>query len=330
MVDARHFASRSSPTPTGVASSGSSVRAAFSPMTEKIAIVSGTTVGISMNRIRKYVAMKPWTASAGSSPAAPGAAAYSAWMSRSLGGLAAAAATAPMPAARMTTGGSSVIATSSRLPSASRHSRMHTARTSAPRSGVRAIANVALTSDPLPEVSSSAGSWATLDDAEIHVLEVHLALDDVRDLSAALDQRANEDRIRPQRIRCRHHDRAVLEMRLPHTLDRPNAQEVLCAWRWHQAELGRTPVELGTQVVGGIDADDRLPEERDAVAKAISFVEVVSAEEHRATLAAYRHDELAHRLGRIRIEAGGGLVEEEHARLVKRGARDGHLLLHTA
>ena len=53
IVDARLFASRSSPTPTGVASSGSSVRAAFSPMTEKMAIVSGTTVGMSMNRMRK-------------------------------------------------------------------------------------------------------------------------------------------------------------------------------------------------------------------------------------------------------------------------------------
>src|SRR5687768_8226205 len=113
-------------------------------------------------------------------------------MSRSLGGLAAAAATAPMPAARMTTGGSSVIATRSRLPSASRHSRMHTARTSAPRSGVLPMARVAVTSDPLARRLKLVGRLATLDDAEIHVLEVDFALDDVRDLSAAFDERAHE------------------------------------------------------------------------------------------------------------------------------------------
>jgi hypothetical protein len=37
--------------------------------------VSGTTVGISMNRMRKYVAMKPCTASFGSRPCTAGAAA---------------------------------------------------------------------------------------------------------------------------------------------------------------------------------------------------------------------------------------------------------------
>src|SRR5688500_16799536 len=274
--------------------------------------------------------MKPWTASVGSSPAAPGAAPYSACMSRSLGGLAAAAATAPMPAARMTTGGRSVIATSSRLPSASRHSRMHTARTSAPRSGVRANAAVVTSMRLARRFEFGGQSGLTFDDAEIHVLEVHLALDDVCDLRAALNEGAHEQWVRSQRIRRRHHDRTVLEMRLPHALDRLNAQEILRAWRRHQAELGRAPIELGSQVVRRVDTDDRLPEEGDAVAQAIGLVEVVGAEEHRAALAAHRDDELTHRLGRIGIEAGGGLVEEEHARLVERGARDRHLLLHAS
>src|SRR5688572_8131567 len=108
-------------------------------------------------------------------------------MSRSLGGLVAAAATAPMPAARMTTGGSSVIATSSRLPSASRHSRMHTARTSAPRSGVLAIASVVTSRRLARRLELGGHVGLSFDDAEIDVLEVHLALDDVRDLRTALD-----------------------------------------------------------------------------------------------------------------------------------------------
>src|SRR5437870_3496307 len=59
-------------------------------------------------------------------------------MSRSLGGLMAAAATASTPVPRMTTGGRSVMPTRSLFPMASRHSRTHTARTSVVRSGVRA------------------------------------------------------------------------------------------------------------------------------------------------------------------------------------------------
>src|SRR5206468_1099448 len=59
-------------------------------------------------------------------------------MSRSLGGLMAAAATASTPVPRMTTGGRSVMPTRSLFPIASRHSRTHTARTSVVRSGVRA------------------------------------------------------------------------------------------------------------------------------------------------------------------------------------------------
>src|SRR5438093_1055018 len=97
---------------------------------------TGTTVGMSMTRMRKYVAMKPCTASFGSRPAAAGAAEYSAWTSRSLGGFTAAAATAPIPAARITNGGRSVMPTRSLLDSASRHSGTHTARTSVGRAGL--------------------------------------------------------------------------------------------------------------------------------------------------------------------------------------------------
>src|SRR6266540_5883816 len=130
--------------------------------------------------------MKPWMASFGSRPTTAGAAAYIACTSRSLGGFAAAAATAPMPAARMTTGGSSVMATSSLLPRASRHSRTHTARTSAPRSGVRASASV-VTSRHLARRLVLGGLFgSSFHDAQVDLFEVHLALDDVRDLSAAV------------------------------------------------------------------------------------------------------------------------------------------------
>src|ERR1700687_3252941 len=140
--------------------------------------------------------MKPWMASFGSSPTTAGAAAYIACTSRSLGGFAAAAATAPMPAARMTIGGNSVIATSSRLPSASRHSRTHTARTSAPRSGVRASASVVTSTHLARRLDVGGKLGSALDDAQVDLFEVHLALDDVRDLRAALDECPHQQRIR--------------------------------------------------------------------------------------------------------------------------------------
>jgi hypothetical protein len=96
----------------------------------------------------------------------------------------------------------------------------------------------------------------------------------------------------------------------------------------HEPEFRRAAVELGAQLVRRVDADDVVPEERDAVAEAVGFVEVVRAEEHRAALTAERKDELAHGLRGIRVEAGGRLVEEEDPGLVQRGAGDGHLLLH--
>src|SRR5213083_1853177 len=108
--------------------------------------------------------MKPWIASFGSSPTTAGAAAYIACTSRSLGGFAAAAATAPMPAARMTTGGSVVIA--------------------------RHLARRRDLGGPL---------GLALHDAQVHVFEMHLALDDAGDLRAAVDESAYEERIRPQR-----------------------------------------------------------------------------------------------------------------------------------
>src|SRR5207247_5704202 len=163
--------------------------------------------------------MKPWIASFGSRPTTAGAAAYIACTSRSLGGFAAAAATAPMPAARMTTGGSSVIATSSRLPSASRHSRTHTARTRVPRSGVRARASAVTSRHRARRLEVGGPLGSALHDAQVHVLEMHLALDDVRDLRATVDESAYEERIRSQRIGRGHDDRAVLEVRLAHALD---------------------------------------------------------------------------------------------------------------
>src|SRR5216110_1266185 len=230
--------------------------------------------------------MKPWMASFGSSPTTAGAAAYIACTSRSLGGFAAAAATAPMPAARMTTGGSSVIATSSRLPSASRHSRTHTARTSVPRSGVRAIASVVMSRHLARRFDLGGPFGSALHDAQVHVFEMHLALDDVRDLRAAVDECAYQQRIRSQRIGRGHDDRAVLEVRLAHARDALHADEILGAWRRQQAELGGAPVELGAQVVRRVDADHGLAEERDAVTQAVRLVEVVGAEEHRPALTA--------------------------------------------
>src|SRR2546422_9161443 len=106
-------------------------------------------------------------------------------MSRSLGGLMAAAATASTPVPRMTTGGRSVMPTRSLFPMASRHSRMHTARTSVVRSGVRAttlIGGSEVGFAPLDDF---------LDDAQVHVLEPCAPLGHVRDLGAALDERAH-------------------------------------------------------------------------------------------------------------------------------------------
>src|SRR5205823_7208582 len=132
----------------------------------------------------------------------------------------------------------------------------------------------------------------------------------------------------PQRIRRGHDDRAVLELGAADARNGPYTREVLRARRREDAELGRPPVQLRAELVWRRDTDHAMPEERDAIAEPIGLVEVVRAEEDRPSLAAERDDELADRLRRVGVEARGRLVEEEHARLVQRGASDRHLLLH--
>src|SRR5712692_3969539 len=119
-----------------------------------------------------------------------------------------------MPAARITAGGSSVMPTRSLLPSASRHSRTHTARTSAPRCGRAARVpilplNLRLrreTRSGLMVSLVAAGPLLArplldgLDDLQVHVLEVRPSLDYVRDARAAFDERADKVRVRAQRV----------------------------------------------------------------------------------------------------------------------------------
>src|SRR5205823_237265 len=100
--------------------------------------------------------------------------------------------------------------------------------------------------------------------------------------------------------------------------------------RLAEPDLRPRAVDLAAEVRRRIDTDDLTAEERDAIAHAVSLVEVVGAEEHGAALGAERVDEVTHGLRGVGIETGGRLVEEKHLRVMHGGAGDRDLLLHAA
>src|SRR6185437_103722 len=68
----------------------------------------------------------------------------------------------------------------------------------------------------------------------------------------------------------------------------------------------------------------------DAIAQALGFVHEVRREEDRLALAQQRAQLLPHEVARLRVEAGGGLVEEEQVRIVHERAREHQPALHAA
>ena len=86
--------------------------------------------------------------------------------------------------------------------------------------------------------------------------------------------------------------------------------------------------ELAAQRVGCVHGDQVLSKDADPFAQPLRLVQVVRAEEDRAALPAQRLDEVAHGLGGFRIQRAGGLVHEDHRRLVEQRPCDGELLLH--
>src|SRR5438552_2803017 len=179
------------------------------------------------------------------------------------------------------------------------------------------------------------GSWRRpsfdrLHDPQVHLFEVRLALGDVRDLRAAIDQGAHEQRVRAQRLGRGDDDRTVLEVRLAYAGDGFYPDEVLGPGRGQNTDLGRTTVELSAEFVRRRNSDDLPTEECDPIAEAIGLIKIVRAEEDGSAFTAQLHDELPHRLRRVGIESGRGLIEKEHARLVQSGPRDRHLLFHPA
>jgi hypothetical protein len=66
----------------------------------------------------------------------------------------------------------------------------------------------------------------------------------------------------------------------------------------------------------------------DAGAQALDLGEVVAAEHQRAPLGGELGHRVAHRARRLRVEARGGLVEEDDLRLVHQRPHDGQLLPH--
>ena len=90
-------------------------------------------------------------------------------------------------------------------------------------------------------------------------------------------------------------------------------------------------MRVGAQGAGETFASNAAAVEDDnAVRDALRFVEIVGAEEDRPVPRAERHDERPQRARGLGIERGGGLVEQEHRRVVHQATRDRDLLLHAA
>ena len=88
---------------------------------------------------------------------------------------------------------------------------------------------------------------------------------------------------------------------------------------------------LGLERLGRVEHDDRaLVDDGDAVA-VLGLVHVVGGHEDRDVLALLELADVApDRAARLRVEADGGLVEEQHARRVQQAARDLQAPLHPA
>ena len=77
-----------------------------------------------------------------------------------------------------------------------------------------------------------------------------------------------------------------------------------------------------------VDLEQRSAHDPDPVAQPLGLVQVVRADDDRATLVAEGGDEVTDRLRRARVQRAGRLVEVEHLRLVDERARDRDLLAH--
>ena len=76
--------------------------------------------------------------------------------------------------------------------------------------------------------------------------------------------------------------------------------------------------------------DPAVVDDRDAAGQLVGLVEVLRREEHGGALAVEPADLLPHRQAARGVEAGGGLVEEQHGRLVHEGQREVEAPLHAA
>ena len=83
-------------------------------------------------------------------------------------------------------------------------------------------------------------------------------------------------------------------------------------------EVDEVAGHLGLEVVGGVGGDDAaLVDDDDAVAQGVGLVEVVGGEEHRGSALGAHVGDVPPQVGPgLRIEAGGGLVEEDQRRVV--------------
>jgi hypothetical protein len=85
------------------------------------------------------------------------------------------------------------------------------------------------------------------------------------------------------------------------------------------------PGDLPLELVGrALRHDHAVIDDRDAVAERVGLLHVVRGEEDRGALAAQSADLVPHAGPALRVEPGGGLVEEEHLRFVDDAHRDVH------
>ncbi len=93
----------------------------------------------------------------------------------------------------------------------------------------------------------------------------------------------------------------------------------------------RVGADRALERLGRVEREDpAVVHDRDAIAELVGLLHVVGGEQDRLTLAVELAEDLPQREATLRIEAGGGLVEEQHGGTVEDRARHHQPLRHTA
>ena len=81
-----------------------------------------------------------------------------------------------------------------------------------------------------------------------------------------------------------------------------------------QAHAHAVPEEPPPERIGRVECNEAALQHADARRHTLGFVEIVRRDDDRVTLVAHCEHQLAHEPGRLRVEAGRRLVQQDHRR----------------